>query len=161
MVRDRISTRQHHVAKRRHRDAGSLRHNVLAPREKPLWEHREENSAARVAWHEQWIQEEWDQWKSRSYSMSMDEHDASVLRQTVEQIAEMPVPIVEEEIVHVPRVMNHHCLYHDDFQQNADIHAPQWICKKDLSKWETTIVSICGALIWAQGNLKTVTNQTM
>ena len=42
-------------------------------------------------------------------------HQERIIQQTVEEVVEVPVPMAQEEIMHVPMVANHHRHHHVEF----------------------------------------------
>ena len=50
----------------------------------------------------------------------VDDHvsqEERIIQQTVEEVVEVPVPMAQEEIMHVPMVANHHRHHHVEFVQ--------------------------------------------
>ena len=41
-----------------------------------------------------------------------------------EEVVEVPVPMAQEEIMHVPMVVNHHRHHHVEQEFIADVHVP-------------------------------------
>ena len=64
-------------------------------------------------------------------------HHERIIQQTLEEVVEVPVPMAQEEIMHVPMVVNHHRHHH---VEQANLFRSTDIC------FETSSSEACGTM---------------
>ena len=64
-------------------------------------------------------------------------HHERIIQQTLEEVVEVPVPMAQEEIMHVPMVVNHHRHHH---VEQANLFRSTGIC------FETSSSEACGTM---------------
>ena len=70
----------------------------------------------------------------------VDDHapqEGRIIQQTIEEVVEVPVPMAQEEIMHVPMVVNHHRHHH---VEQANLFRLTDIC------FETSSSEACGTM---------------
>ena len=70
----------------------------------------------------------------------VDDHvpqEERIIQQTIEEVVEVPVPMAQEEIMHVPMVVNHHRHHH---VEQANLFRSTDIC------FETSSSEACGTM---------------